>query len=62
MTTQTATLACPMCEYECDEWEDFRFHLHTRHSKSDLVEKLVEARASTDDDGASADADVVTAH
>jgi hypothetical protein len=55
MTIQTATLACPMCEYECDQLEDFRFHLHTRHSKSDLVQKLVETRTS-------ADADVVTAY
>jgi hypothetical protein len=42
MTTQKATLTCPMCEYECAEWDDFRFHLHTRHAKSDLVEELVD--------------------
>lgn len=42
MSTQKARLACPMCEYECAEWADFRFHLHTRHAKSDLVEELVD--------------------
>lgn len=41
MDSQTTPLRCPVCEYECDEWADLRFHLHTRHAKSDLVEELV---------------------
>jgi hypothetical protein len=37
-----------MCEYECAEWADLRFHLHTRHAKSDLVAELVERRKYED--------------
>ena len=48
MTTQRATLACPICEYECAAWEDVRFHLHTRHPKSELVDALVVTEASID--------------
>ena len=52
MTTIQETYACPMCSHDCDGREEFRFHLLTRHAKSDIVEKLL------DDD---ADAAVVEA-
>lgn len=50
MDSQMTLLRCPMCEYECTDWADIRFHLHTRHAKSDLVEELVETNAAGSED------------
>lgn len=55
MTTEGATTACPICEYECAAPEDVRFHLHTRHPKSELVDTLVATDEWLDDGAADAD-------
>jgi hypothetical protein len=50
MNSQTTSPSCPMCGHEFAEWGDLRFHLHTRHAKSDLVEALVESSAARGED------------